>query len=241
MKKRVAIGVISALFIVGIIMFIFPKQSVKEVEHNDVAYIQPAELSDETKRILSGVGLDPGHVFEYEIHPDASFMRNVWIEVYENGIRQEDATNFSGGGGQQLENENALKEYVAFFMEHVTEERTDEGVLAYTISTIHDSGSGRTPGEINLSKGGTFTAPLSEKREIEMNRPITLITMINDGGNGISYSTSDAIEYDESGEVPKFIQRYEKVLLFRVQFVEEEIDESYYDRIPLDDAFAPTE
>jgi hypothetical protein len=51
--------------------------------------------------------------------------------------------------------------------------------------------------------------------------PATVIAITEDEGNSISFSESDLIKYDETGQKTEDMLKYDRVILFRIMLEEE--------------------
>lgn len=184
--------------------------------------VKPAELSDETKRIIGALGMTSVQVFDLTYDEKQPVMANLWVEVYENGVKQEDVIHF--GTGSSMAGEEQTYSSQAIIAYHVKQDaESRERTLSIVASIADESGSASTSNEIVLPEhtGGRMVTPLSAERELRINRPVTVLTMIEDTGNSFIYDDHEIVRYDETGEVPDDFKNYDRVILFRMMVAKE--------------------
>lgn len=190
----------------------------------ELTTIEPAELSEETRQIVSALGISDVHVFDLTRHDPDSSSISIWIEIFEHGVMKEDKLlNIISSGYDVLE-ERIKKSQVILHYKFKDSEETDDRVLSLGLSILDNGGTSSSSHEIVLPpySGGRLMSPLSGEREIQLDQPVSMLTIVEDSGNGIGYSTSDVIEYDESGDIPDSFKVYDRVILFRVMLESEE-------------------
>ncbi|RXT07271.1 hypothetical protein [Ammoniphilus sp. CFH 90114] len=203
------------------------EQTEKEPEPAINTEITPtlsvASLSDETKRIIGGLGLDQVQVFDLENNTIEPLMVHLSVEWFENGVKQEDLLHMGMGKSNAMQ-EQRKKSQVLFSYDFKEVEGSKERSMHISASIMDKGGSSSTEREVALPvlSGGRLTSPLNEKVDLMMNRPVTVLTILeDDDGNGISYNGRLFAQYDETGEVPEEMLEYDRVILFRVKLLEE--------------------
>lgn len=187
-----------------------------------IGTLSPANLSDETKRIISSIGLDQVQVFDLTRNDSEPLMVRLWVEVFEGGVKQTDVLGIGMGRGGANQVPNS-KNQVLFSYDFKEDENSKERSIHITASVLDGTGSSSTEGKVALTgkSGGRLTSPLNSTRELELNQPITVLAVIEDDGDSVSFNDRELQEYDRLGQEPKGMLEYDRLILFRVKLMEE--------------------
>lgn len=188
------------------------------IQSKEGTTIQPADLSEETKRIIGALGITNVHVFDLISRGKQPGMTRVWVEGFENGVKQEDLMNFSTDSSLESDKSQVIISYNV-----KTNEEKNERSLSITATIMDDRGSSSAAGDIVQSEsfGNGMVIPLNTEKELLINRPVTVITMIEDDGSSLSYSEDEIGTYDETGKEPEHLKEYDRVYLFRMMLEKE--------------------
>lgn len=224
-KKLVVLIAILTIVLLGTLYTSTSKQSsesngsIDEVEKLEQEYsIQPSELSDETKRIIGALGQDI-KVFDVMADTDLKLMTGIWLEVYEKGVRKEDLLNFRTGGVKE-----SKKKQLILSTKMKRNEENNTSTFSYFAATADHNSTGGTEDEIILPTDpeSQLVSSLSSKKVIQINQPVTLMTIIQHNESGIFYSDSGTDHYDESGDLPENLRVYDRVFFFRMMLVQDQ-------------------
>jgi len=169
--------------------------------------LQAMELSEESNRLVSSLGIDSVHVFDIsnDSGSDTIFIR-YWAEVYKEGKRQSDGMNFSwelGEKGHWIISSDSIDDSKFMYLRAVME--NNQNVMT------------GTEGKIKLSSKKTTQSLNTIPAEVKLyfNEPITLMTYARDDGQ-VDVSIEALDFYDETGEMLDAIKKYDEVILLRI-------------------------
>lgn len=223
MKKIVVMAIVFIMVAGAIYISIKPtdkqQPTIEKVEDSNKGYnVQPAQLSDDTKRIINALGQD---IRVFDLHGDIEDQNMIEVrgEVFENGQRKDDLLNFRTGS---IMNKSG-KSQLIFSRNTKQNEEKNTTTSSYLVAFAYDNGSSYMTDDITLSKifNSEMISPLSSEKKIQFNRPVTLMTIVQHNGDGISLSNYDVDQYDETGEIPESFLMYDRVLLYRMMLVNE--------------------
>lgn len=199
-------------------------QIEQQPEAGIVSTIGPADLSDETSRIINALGVGNIHVFDMQLNEDQPVTIRVWGEYFEDGVKKDPLFDFSSGARAGTEHHKGNSQ-ILFQYNFAEDENEDERALRLLSAILFDQGSSSGASEVVLptNAGGRVTSPMNSDREITMNQPVTLLTIIEDDGDFIGSGEGSVIRYDETGEEPADMLQYDRVILFRLMIEEGEL------------------
>lgn len=193
------------------------KEPADRAEPVEGAVLQSAELLEETKQILQAAGRDEVEVFDLQMNGMEPDRIRMWVERFENGAKQENVTDFS-----TMSSEGDIQRLLLSYDVRNNAE-SQERTLLVSSAVMDSSGFSRFETETMLPEfsGGRLKGKVNSPRELQLNQPATMLVILEDDGNGISFRPKDYIHYDETGALPEELLRYDRVILFRMMLVKE--------------------
>lgn len=178
------------------------------------ATIAPASLSDETKRIITGLGLDQVKVLEVDKNTELVTTMYAFVERFEKGVKQDQELDM----GMEI----GKKSQVVFAYDWKEQEDAKEHWLRMKASVIDGGSIGATEKDVIFKgpRGGSVTHQLSMSKPIKFNQPLTVMAVLEDNKQGIIFQEQLVTQYDETGELPSEFLEYDRVILFRVKLME---------------------
>ncbi|WP_134702976.1 hypothetical protein [Ammoniphilus sp. YIM 78166] len=195
-----------------LLMFTLGCQQQPNPEH--VATIAPASLSDETKRIITGLMLDQVKVLDVDKNTELVTTMYAFVERFEKGVKQEQELDM----GMEIRKKSQL----LFAYDWKEQEDEKEHWLRMRASVIDGGSIGATEKDVIFkgSRGGSVTHQLSMSKPIKLNQPLTVMAVLEDNKQGIIFREQLVTQYDETGELPSEFLEYDRVILFRVKLME---------------------
>ena len=219
--RRIAGVLLLCFMIAGAFFWIYDSRKAgrDSVEPDLTMSVKPAEISEETKRILNVIG--NVRLFDLKMDPEQVFMIKIWVEHFERGGQQENVIDYSSGILPHNDPEESGKlhhEQLLFILSENRDEPNKERRLSITSALIDEEGSGSTAAEMRLPllTGGQVTWMNSSELELHLNQPVTLGSIIEFDGHTVNPGAGSVQEYDATGELPEELKRHERVFLFRM-------------------------
>lgn len=190
--------------------------------------VKPANLSEETKRILDIVGQDV-QLFDLKADTDQASSIRIWLEHFEQGVQKENVIDIGSNiwvRNAQEESGNLYLGQLLLSIRQMKDEQNEERRLTITTALMDQGGSSSTTTDVHLPlhTGSRFTWTHNEEKELSLHQPITLISMaeMEDDERIVSFSGQSVRQYDATGEWPEELGRYDRLLLFRIMLQSEE-------------------
>jgi len=190
------------------------------VEPNLHMSVKPANLSEETKRILNIIGQNV-QLFDLKVDPDQASAIRIWVEHFEHGDQKENVIDFGSSimaHRAQEESGNVYHGQLLLSIHQNQDEQNEERRFSITSAFINQGGSSSTTADVHLPlhPGSQITWTNHEEIELTLNQPFTLSSMIENEGRTVIHSDSSVRQYDETGELPEELDRHDRVFLFRM-------------------------
>ncbi|GAB7389369.1 hypothetical protein BSNK01_32070 [Bacillaceae bacterium] len=185
-----------------------------------VATVAPANLSAEAKTLLPALGLDHVLVFDVMLRGAHVSRLSIWLEVFEKGNEQPRAFDFEVSLAEREGKGKKGNGRVVFAFDSEEMKEEDKERRKVIGAWIDNSGVASAANALVAAQSpkGRLVTPLSEKREIGKNEPVTLAQIIEDDGSAVS--SGDLWQYDAGKAGKEIFSPYDRMYLLRMEIKE---------------------
>lgn len=191
------------------------------VSENTIAKVKNSDQIDINMSLVDSLGVEKVAIYDIELYkPDKVKYIEFWVEHYRNGEKQGNLTGAAMGLGPEDE-EKETTFTVAFSK---TSFEVDEFKYNRWNSSLSQGGTTASSqsGAIKVEDNNLSEAYSSFGHDInieEVSKPVTLaVTVRNDGDSMTMYATN----FEQPGELEKFVEKYKEVFLYRVMLLDQE-------------------
>lgn len=221
MRKIAGVSLL-CFIIAGAFFWLYESRKVsRDITEPDLTMsVKPADILEETKRILNIIGKN-AQLFDLKVDPDRAGMIKVWVEHFERGEQQENVIDYSSSvivHNDPEESGNLHHEQLLFILSENNDEPNKERRLSITSALIDEGGSGSTAADMRLPllTGSQLTWINSAEMELHLNQPVTLGSIIETDSQSIRSDIRLFQQYDETGELPEELRQHDRVILFQM-------------------------
>jgi hypothetical protein len=223
MRKIVGVALLCFMF-AGAFLWTYESRKFEidpdSVEPHFNMSIKPTDISEETKRILNIIGQNV-QLFDLKVDPNQVSVIRIWVEHFEHGEPKENVIDFGSGimvRKTQEQSGNLYHGQLMFSIHQMKDEQNEERRFSITTAFMDQGGSSSTTADVHLPlhMGSQVTWKNDVEKELHLNKPLTLSSIIENDGHTVSHSSSAVRQYDATGEWPEELGRHDRVFLIRM-------------------------
>lgn len=182
--------------------------------------VKPANISEETKRIMNIIGQNV-QLFDLNVDPNQASVIRIWIEHLEHGDQKENVIDFGSSlsiRSAQEETGNLHHGQLLFSIHQIHDEQNEARRFSITTAIMDQGGSSSTTADVHLPlhMGSQATWMNDAEKELHLNQPFTLSSIMENDGHTVSFGSSAVEQYDATGELPEELRRHDRVFLIRM-------------------------